>query len=197
MQQSDVNQLNTWAERFVEYRERLLILAERNLHPLLTRRVLPEDLVQDTLSAACGKIAFFENNPEVPIYCKLRTLLFQTVATVERRYLQSRKRDAYKEVDLADGDCSISQLEWNRFADTLTGPLSRAARVDRYALLRQAIETLPEKDRQILELRHFDGMSNADCAEVLGIKPKAASIRYVRALQRLQKELLEFTEFHP
>ena len=79
----------------------------------------------------------------------------------------------------------------------MTGPLTRAVRADRYTLLRKAVEALPENDRQILELRHFDDMSNADCAEVLHIGPKAASIRYVRALQRLRKQLMELTEFQP
>ena len=54
---------------------------------------------------------------------------------------------------------------------------------------------LSETDRQILELRHFDGMGNNECALVLQIEPKAASIRYVRALQKLQAQLLEHTEF--
>ena len=44
-------------------------------------------------------------------------------------------------------------------------------------------------------LRNFDDLSNAECAEVLGIDPKAASIRYVRALQRLKARLVEYTEF--
>ncbi len=43
--------------------------------------------------------------------------------------------------------------------------------------------------RAILVLRHFDGLSNSDCAAALGIEPKAASIRHVRALERLQKTL--------
>ena len=72
-----------------------------------------------------------------------------------------------------------------------------ADRLDRYALLQKALGSLSENDRQILELRHFDGMSNSECAEVLHIDPKAASIRHVRALQRLQKQLTEFTEFRP
>ena len=82
---------------------------------------------------------------------------------------------------------------------TAWGPLPGwiAVRADRYTLLRKAVEALPENDRQILELRHFDDMSNADCAEVLHIGPKAASIRYVRALQRLRKQLMELTEFQP
>ena len=108
------------------------------------------------------------------------------------------KRDACREVNVTDdGVGSTARLDWNRFADTVTGPLTRAVREDRYTLLRKAVEALPENDRQILELRHFDDMSNADCAEVLHIGPKAASIRYVRALQRLRKQLMELTEFQP
>lgn len=198
MPQPDTEQPDLWAGRFLEYRERLLALARRNLNPFLARRVSPEDVVQDTLSAACGKIDFFENKPEIPVYFKLRLLLFQTVAALERRHLQCRKRDACKEVEVTeDGDCSAARLNWNRFADTVTGPLTRLDRLDRYALLQKALGLLSENDRQILELRHFDGMSNSECAEVLHIDPKAASIRHVRALQRLQKQLTEFTEFRP
>lgn len=40
-------------------------------------------------------------------------------------------------------------------------------------------------DRAILVLRHFDGLSNSDCAAALGIEPKAASIRHVRTVAHL------------
>ena len=189
-------QRNNWAELFMEHRGRLLSLAERNLNPVLRKRVSAEDIVQDTLSSACSKIDFFENCPEVPLYFKLRTLLFQTITAAERKHLQSRKRDAYKEVEVTDDETvSTGQVNWNLFADTVTGPLTKIARNDRYEVLRQALKTLSENDRQILELRHFDDMSNADCAAALNIEPKAASIRYVRALQRLQQKLMEYTEF--
>ncbi|MBR5548882.1 MAG: RNA polymerase subunit sigma-24, partial [Kiritimatiellae bacterium] len=66
---------------------------------------------------------------------------------------------------------------------------------ERHALLRGAIATLAENDRAIIELRHFDGMGNSECAAALGIEPKAASIRYVRALERLQQKLMELSCF--
>ena len=75
--------------------------------------------------------------------------------------------------------------------------MTRVARIDRYALLKQAIAELPENDRSILEMRHFDGLGNAECAQLLKIEPKAASIRYVRALQHLKQKLTEYTEFRP
>jgi RNA polymerase sigma-70 factor (ECF subfamily) len=41
----------------------------------------------------------------------------------------------------------------------------------------------------VLALRHFEQLSNVETAEVLGIKPTAASNRYVRALERLKQIL--------
>ncbi len=196
MRQNDTAERNVWADRFLEHREQLLSLARKHLNPVLSKRVSAEDVVQDTLSSACGKIDFFKNNPEIPIRSKLRMLLFQTISAMERKHLQSRKRDVYKEQEVTeDSNASSARVSWNMFADTATGPATRAIRTDRCALLRKALESLPENDRRILELRHFDGMSNSDCAQILKIAPKAASIRYARALQKLQKLLIEFTEF--
>jgi RNA polymerase sigma-70 factor (ECF subfamily) len=45
-------------------------------------------------------------------------------------------------------------------------------------------------DREVLVLRHFEQLSNAEAAQVLEIRESAASKRYVRALLRL-KEILQ------
>ena len=183
---------------FESFRTRLESLAAKHLNPVLSRRLSPEDVVQETFAAALMREDFFTNEPEVPLYFKLRTILFQTMVDLERRHLAAQKRDAYKEVDVpgrSDDDTSAGGLDWDMFAGTMTAPNSVLAREDRHALLRQAIGELSENDRQIIILRHFDNMDNADCARILGIDPKAASIRYVRALERLQKKLVQYTEF--
>ena len=192
----DFEETNPIGPALMEHRSRLLALARRNLNPVLARRISPEDVVQETLAAACRKMDFMQNCPEVPVYCKLRRLLFQTITDLERKHLQSQKRDAYREQEVAahEGESSPGP-DWSMFADTVTGPLTQIARQDRYELLRKTMESLPEHDREILELRHFDGMSNAECAEALHLTQKNASIRYVRALERLKKQLIEFTEF--
>ena len=199
MSGSTTEQLTGWADQFLEYREQLLSLARRNLNPVLARRITPEDIVQDTLSSACSKIDFFENRPDIPVYFKLRTILFQTITALERKHLQAAKRDAYKDLDPDGGSDTVTQaqISWNQFADTMTGPVTRIAREDRYALLKKVLAELPENDRNILEMRHFDGLGNLECAKLLKIEPKAASIRYVRALQRLREKLTEYTEFRP
>lgn len=198
MPSQDFEETNPLDPALTEHSDRLLALARRNLNPVLAKRVSPEDVVQETLAAACRKTDFMQNCPDVPVYCKLRKLLFQTIADLERKHLQSQKRDAYREQEIAGAEeVSSPALDWNMFADTVTGPLTRIARQDRYELLRKTMDALPDHDREILELRHFDGMSNQECADALHLTPKNASIRYVRALERLKNQLIEFTEFRP
>ena len=52
--------------------------------------------------------------------------------------------------------------------------------------IRQALDDMNEIDREVLALRHFEELSNQEVAIELNIKPKAASIRYMRALERLR-----------
>ncbi|MBQ7650039.1 MAG: sigma-70 family RNA polymerase sigma factor [Victivallales bacterium] len=190
------SQKELWGRRFQEHQGRLLSLARRSLNPVLLKRVTSEDVVQETFSAALVRMEFLENQPEIPLYCKLRIILLQKIKDLERYHLQSQKRDAYKEVEVSDGETAATgQANWNMFADTMTGPFTRLAREERHQMLRKCLEEMEVNDRMILELRHFDGMSNAECAEVLQIQQKAASIRYFRALQRLKQKLTDYTEF--
>jgi len=41
-------------------------------------------------------------------------------------------------------------------------------------------------DREALALRHFEQLSRAEAAQVLGISEAAAAKRYVRALKRIE-----------
>ena len=188
------------AADFESFRPKLTSLAAKHLNPVLGRRLSPEDVVQETFAAALMREDFFENEPDVPLYFKLRTVLFQTMVDLERRHLAAQKRDAYKELRIvscefgvdgtANGNPCIGELP----AD-ITSPVSRVDRDERHSILRRALAAMPENDRAILVMRHFDGMGNAECAAALGLTGKAASIRYVRALERLQQKLVEVSCF--
>jgi len=51
--------------------------------------------------------------------------------------------------------------------------------------LTDALETLPEHEREALELRIVDELPYADVADRLGVRPAAARLRVSRALRRL------------
>ena len=61
--------------------------------------------------------------------------------------------------------------------------------VERGELRRQvtaALRQLHDRDREVLVMRHFEGMNNAQVAEALEISPSAATMRHGRALKRLK-----------
>ena len=185
------NPENLWlAELWLEYRERVARLLVLRMPVPLQRRVGLEDLLQETY-LACGKrLDFLRSEPEVPLYAKLRRIALQTLADMERRHLGAGKRDAMKEHSPEDASMVDA---WAQFADSISSPRSHMERVERQRLIRELLKKLSSADREILELRHFEELSNGECAAVLGIEVKAASIRYVRAIKRF-RELIE-TEY--
>ncbi len=52
---------------------------------------------------------------------------------------------------------------------------------------REVLDAMDPLDREVLALRHFEQLSNAEAAKVLGINKTAASKRHFRALKRLKK----------
>lgn len=177
---------NLWlAEVWLEYRERLLRLLMLRMPPVLQRRLSVDDLLQEAYLACGRRVEFLKSEPEVPMYVKLRRIALQALTDAERHHLAAAKRDAMKEMSPED-DVAVADA-WAHFADTISSPRTHLERLERQAMARRVLAQLSENDREILELRHFEEMGNAECAAVLGIEQKAASIRYVRALKRFRE----------
>jgi RNA polymerase sigma-70 factor (ECF subfamily) len=74
----------------------------------------------------------------------------------------------------------------------LTRPSEAAIRAETKVRLQEALNRMEPLEREVLALRHFEHLSNAETAQVLGIQESAASKRYLRALKRL-KDILTST----
>lgn len=177
---------------FAQYRSRLTFVVSRQMNPLLAARLSVDDVLQETYLAATRRKDFLSQEPEVPLYFKFRRIALQTLCDLEREHIKYGKRSALKELSGNTAEQAMSALH----AD-VRSPKTILARKERNALIRQVIDNLPDTDRQILVLRNFDAMSNSECATILGIDQKAASIRYVRALKRLRDRLQSLSEFNP
>ena len=57
--------------------------------------------------------------------------------------------------------------------------------------MRQALERLPQGDREALLMRHYEDMTYEEMGYILGIEPASARKRAGRALVRLHKILAE------
>jgi RNA polymerase sigma-70 factor (ECF subfamily) len=62
-------------------------------------------------------------------------------------------------------------------------------RAERLLRLQEALNSLDPMDREVLSLRHFEELSRAETAQVLGIAESAAAKRHLRALKRLKEAL--------
>ena len=53
----------------------------------------------------------------------------------------------------------------------------------------EAIDSLPEDEREVFDLVRIQGLTHAEAAEVLGVSPKTVQRRLNRSLLLLAKEL--------
>jgi RNA polymerase sigma-70 factor (ECF subfamily) len=105
-------------------------------------------------------------------------------------------RDARREVSInqaASPELTTAALAAHLLG-RLTQPSEAARRVELGARLQAALNSMDEVDREVLALRHFEQLSPSETAQVLGIKEKAAGMRYVRALRRLKEILNSLSE---
>jgi RNA polymerase sigma-70 factor, ECF subfamily len=67
-----------------------------------------------------------------------------------------------------------------------TSPTQAAQRAELLLRVQEALNSLDPIEREILALRHFEQLSRAQTADVLGISQEAGAKRYFRALKRLK-----------
>jgi RNA polymerase sigma-70 factor (ECF subfamily) len=172
------------------HRGRLRGMVALRLDPRLAARVDPSDLVQETLAEAHRRLDDYLRDRPVPFYPWLRQIAADRLADLHRRHVRSRKRTVACEEPggwrLADG----SELELaKRMAGSVSAPSARLRREDRLRRLRAALAALPERDREVLVLRHLEQMPPREIAAVLGISEGAVYTRHLRALERLRRLL--------
>jgi RNA polymerase sigma-70 factor (ECF subfamily) len=73
--------------------------------------------------------------------------------------------------------------------EVTAGPEQRALQVELSGRLREMLEMLPDKQREILVLRIVVGLSAEETAQIVGASPGAVRVAQHRALNRLRKEL--------
>lgn len=178
------------AELFAEHHPRLLRMVEMRLDADLRRRLDPADIVQEAWLEVTRRYPSWrvDSNPPFPIWLRLTTS--QALAQAQRRHLGTRARDARLEAAAPPSRASISAANVAElFVASATSPSQAFRREELRARVLTALGELDELDREIVALRHFEGLSNDDAAAELAITPAAASKRFLRALLRLKPAL--------
>jgi RNA polymerase sigma-70 factor (ECF subfamily) len=170
------------------YRDRLERMVRLRMDRRLQGRVDAADVVQEAYLALRGKFPQYSADPRLPFFVWLRLEVGQKLVDVHRFHLGTQMRDAGQEVSLHRGP--LPQVTSASLAEHLLGRLTTASqaavRAELQLRVQEALNSMDPNDREVLVLRHFEELSNAEAAQVLGIKPSAAVNRYVRALKRLK-----------
>jgi RNA polymerase sigma-70 factor (ECF subfamily) len=131
------------------------------------------------------------SDPKLPLFLWLRLVVGERLLKLHRHHLGTLLRDAGREVSLFRGalPAASSAALAAQLLGKHTSPTQAVVRAERILRLQEALNTLDPVDREILSLRHFEELTAAEAAGVLGIAESAAAKRYFRALKRL-KEIL-------
>ncbi len=180
-----------WAALLAEHHDRLRRMVALRLDHRLSGRVDPSDVLQDTYLEALAQLPEYLRDPKLPLFLWLRFLAGHRLGRVHRRHLGTAARDAAREVSLDRGPMPAASSA--ALAAHLLGreprPSEVAVRAERARRLREALDCLDPLDREVLALRHFEQLSRAEVAELLGVSEAAAGKRYLRALDRLRGHL--------
>jgi RNA polymerase sigma-70 factor (ECF subfamily) len=180
-----------WGALLERHRQRLRRMVALRLDRRLQGRIDASDVVQEAFLEASNRLADYVRRPDMPFFLWLRFLTGQKVLELHRHHLGTRMRDAGREIALYRG--ALPEASSAALAAQLLGhdtrPSEAAIRAERKIRLQEALNSMDPLDREVLALRHFEQLNNAETAQALELPESTASKRYIRALKKL-KEIL-------
>jgi RNA polymerase sigma-70 factor, ECF subfamily len=180
-----------WGALLEKHRDRLRRMVALRMDPRLQGRIDASDVIQDTYMEASARLAEYLGNPRMPFFLWLRFLAGQKLVTLHRHHFGTQMRDAGREISLYRGrlpETSSAALAAHLLGHD-TRPSEAAIRAELKIRLQEALNSMDPLDREVVALRHFEQLSLAETARVLGLSESGASRRHLRAIERL-KEIL-------
>lgn len=153
---------------------------------MVGKRETAEDLVQETFVKLCRFGSSFRGSD-----AKFSTWLYSVAGNQCRDYLRHSSRRPEVLLDTIEDSESDSQED--------TGPSTPDSPVEEEILrketgriIRDAIESLPNKEKEALVLREYNGLDYKEIADVLNCPIGSVKVLIFRARQRLRGKLKDF-----
>jgi RNA polymerase sigma-70 factor (ECF subfamily) len=173
-------------ELLAHHRPAMRDLVALHLDPRLAARVDPSDVVQDAQAELVRRLPDFLARQPMPFGLWARKSAYERLLQLRQHHLGRAKRTTRREQPLPDRS---SLLLARPLLSRGPSPSQQAEALELAERVARAVATLPEADREVLLLRHADGLPFAEAAVLLGINPAAVRKRFGRALLRLRAAL--------
>lgn len=130
-----------------------------------------EDIVQDTMMKVWNRRERWDEIESMEAFC----------LTICRNLALDRMRKAENQNDSLD-------KTMEQQPDRASSPYEQAVSQDRIQLVREIINTLPEKQRSCVQLRDIEGKAYKEIAEILSITEEQVKVNIFRARQTIKQK---------
>lgn len=138
-----------------------------------------EDVVQETLIKVWNKRDDWDTIDSIEAFC----------LTICRNLSLDKMRKLSNQSESLDNDSTFKSDPLDHSYSS--NPEEQAMQRDRVQLVRRLIDTLPEKQRSIMQLRDFEGKSYKEIATILNVSEEQVKVNLFRARQTIKKKYVE------
>jgi RNA polymerase sigma-70 factor, ECF subfamily len=170
------------------HRDRLRRMVAVRMDRRLASRVDPSDVVQEALAEAARGLSGYLRDRPLPFYPWLRQVAWRRLVGLYRHHVVARRRSVDREQpgEPSIADASAHALAAACLAAGGSSPSRALIREELLDRVHAALARLDPCDRELLVMRHLEGMSAAEAGATLGVGEGAVRVRLVRALKRLR-----------
>ena len=169
------------------YRRYLALLARVQIGHRLQGKVDASDIVQETFLEAHRNFPRFRGTSEGELVRWLRQILATNLANLLRRYLGAQGRDVRLEREIEDAFDRSSVLLDRGLVAQQSSPSQLASHREQAVLLADALSGLPDDYREVLVLRHLEGLTFPEVAQRMGRSLDSVEKLWMRGLARLRQ----------
>jgi RNA polymerase sigma-70 factor (ECF subfamily) len=171
------------------YTNYLKLLVAAQLDHRLGARVSPSDIVQESFFEAHRDFPAFRGKSIGEFVVWLRRIVVNNILRVVEQHLLTEKRDVRREVSLEEIGRRLEQstvrLE-TLLAQQAESPSCCAARHEDEVLLADTLAQLPDDYRDVIVLRHIEGLSFEEVAQRMDRSAGAVRMLWMRALKKMR-----------
>lgn len=182
----DADRLGQLLERHRRY---LTVLARVQIGLRLQGKVDAADLVQETFLEAHRGFTRFRGETAAEFAHWLRQIMAANLADLCRRFLGTQGRDVRLEREIEVGLDQSTRILDGGLISPQSSPSQQAVRREQAVRLADALERLPADYRDVLVLRHLEGLTFPDIARRLERSLDSVEKLWVRGLARLRQLL--------
>jgi RNA polymerase sigma-70 factor (ECF subfamily) len=168
------------------HRDELRSFVEARLDPRVAARVDPSDVVQEAQMEVARRMDDFLKRRPMPFRLWVRKTAYERLLDLHKHHVKRARRSVRREVALPERSSLLLVRPLLRNGSTPSQRLEARELAERVA---QVVAGLSAGDREILLLRHAEGLPFEEIACLLDIEPATARKRFGRALIRLQQAL--------